>query len=88
MQKRSIALNGLAILAGVVAVMFIAASPYEEVDIPREQWSFQGFFGKFDQAQLKRGFQVYKDVCSACHSMNLMSYRNLSQPGGPGWKAS
>jgi ubiquinol-cytochrome c reductase cytochrome c1 subunit len=85
MQKRSIALNGLAILAGVVAVLFISASPYEEVDVPREHWSFDGFFGKFDQAQLKRGFQVYKDVCSACHSMNLMSYRNLSQPGGPGF---
>jgi len=85
MKKRSILLNGLAVLAGLVAVLFISASPHEEIDIPREHWSFDGFFGKFDQAQLKRGFQVYKDVCSACHSMNLMSYRNLSQPGGPGF---
>ena len=46
-------------------------------------WSFDGVFGKFDQAQLQRGFKVYSEVCSSCHSMNLMSYRNLAQPGGP-----
>jgi cytochrome c1 len=87
MKKRSILLNGLAVVAGLAAVLFIAASPYEEIEIPREHWTFQGFFGKFDQVKLKRGFQVYKDVCSACHSMNLLSYRNLGEPGGPGFSA-
>jgi ubiquinol-cytochrome c reductase cytochrome c1 subunit len=88
MKKRSILLNGMALVTAAVAVLFIAASPREhlpgdpkEIEIPREEWSFNGFFGKFDQAQLKRGFQVYKDVCSACHSMNLVSYRNLGQIG-------
>ncbi len=42
-----------------------------------------GPFGKFDQAQLQRGFKVYAEVCSSCHSMNLLSYRNLAQKGGP-----
>ena len=46
-------------------------------------WSFKGFFGKFDRAQLQRGYQVYTEVCSACHSVKYLSYRNLSQPGGP-----
>ena len=46
-------------------------------------WSFKGFFGKFDRAQLQRGYQVYTEVCSACHSIKYLSYRNLSQPGGP-----
>jgi len=46
-------------------------------------WSFKGFFGKFDKASLQRGYQVYTEVCSACHSVNYLSYRNLSQPGGP-----
>jgi ubiquinol-cytochrome c reductase cytochrome c1 subunit len=46
-------------------------------------WSFEGPFGRFDPEQLQRGYKVYHDVCSACHSMNLMSYRNLGQPGGP-----
>ena len=81
MKKRSILLNGLAILSGIVAVLFIAASPHEEIQIPRESWSFQGFFGKIDHAQVKRGFQVYKDVCSACHSAKLLSYRNLTGIG-------
>ena len=46
-------------------------------------WSFKGFFGKFDRAQLQRGYQVYNEVCAACHSVKYLSYRNLSQPGGP-----
>ena len=46
-------------------------------------WSFKGFFGKFDRAQLQRGYQVYTEVCAACHSMKYLSYRNLSQSGGP-----
>ena len=46
-------------------------------------WSFKGFFGKFDRAQLQRGYQVYTEVCSACHSVKYLSYRNLSQQGGP-----
>ena len=46
-------------------------------------WNFKGFFGKFDRAQLQRGYQVYTEVCAACHSMKYLSYRNLSQPGGP-----
>ena len=46
-------------------------------------WSFNGFFGKFDRAQLQRGFQVYKEVCASCHSMKYLSYRNLGEKGGP-----
>jgi ubiquinol-cytochrome c reductase cytochrome c1 subunit len=50
-------------------------------------WSFEGPFGRFDQEQLQRGYKVYHDVCSSCHSMKLMSYRNLGQPGGPFYDA-
>ena len=39
--------------------------------------------GKFDRASLQRGYQVYTEVCASCHSMNLLSYRNLSEVGGP-----
>ncbi len=48
---------------------------------PRQAWSFSGPTGTFDRAQLQRGFQVYKEVCSACHSLNLLSYRNLEDLG-------
>lgn len=46
-------------------------------------WSWDGVFGQFDRAQLQRGYQVYKEVCSACHSMKLVAFRNLGDPGGP-----
>ena len=46
-------------------------------------WSFKGYFGKFDRASLQRGYQVYTEVCSSCHSMSYLSYRNLAEKGGP-----
>ena len=46
-------------------------------------FSFEGPFGRFDQAQLQRGYKVYREVCAACHSMNLVAFRNLGDPGGP-----
>jgi ubiquinol-cytochrome c reductase cytochrome c1 subunit len=46
-------------------------------------FTFEGPFGVFDRAQLQRGYKVYKEVCSSCHSMHYVSFRNLSQPGGP-----
>ncbi len=68
---------GLALTAGAA----LAATTEKE---PKEvHWSFEGPFGKFDQAQLQRGYKVYHDVCSACHSMNLLHYYDLGGPGGP-----
>src|SRR5262245_9713417 len=46
-------------------------------------WSWDGPLGTFDRQQLQRGYQVYKEVCAACHAMHLISFRNLSQKGGP-----
>ena len=46
-------------------------------------FSFEGPFGTFDQAQLQRGYNVYREVCASCHSMELMHFRTLAEPGGP-----
>ncbi len=46
-------------------------------------WTFKGLFGKYDRGALQRGYQVYTEVCAACHSMQYLSYRNLAEPGGP-----
>ena len=46
-------------------------------------WGFNGIFGTFDRASLQRGYQVYSEVCAGCHSMQHLSYRNLSEKGGP-----
>ena len=60
-----------------------AAASHEAPIPPRQDWSFAGFFGKYDQAQLQRGFQVFREVCSNCHSADHLAFRNLAEPGGP-----
>ncbi len=55
---------------------------------PKQSWSFAGPFGRYDQAQIQRGFKVYKEVCSVCHSLDLLSFRNLADPYGPGFSAA
>ena len=55
----------------------------EKVEYLKTDWSFKGLFGKFDRAALQRGYQVYTEVCSSCHSMKYLSYRNLAEKGGP-----
>jgi len=44
-------------------------------------WSFAGPFGKYDKGQLQRGLKIYKEVCSACHSMKMVPFRNLEELG-------
>ena len=49
---------------------------------PKKQaWTTNGLFGSFDRKQLKRGWQVYDEVCSSCHSIRLIYYRNLAEIG-------
>ncbi len=69
-----------AILASV-AMAGSALAAGETPKPPSQHWSFSGMFGTYDRAALQRGFQVYKEVCSACHSARLLSYRNLAALG-------
>ncbi len=82
MLRKAVALAaGLIALASAGSALAITTA-VEPKDV---HWSFEGPFGTFDQAQLQRGYKVYHEVCSACHSMNLLAYRNLAQPYGPFW---
>jgi len=72
-------------LAALLPAAMPAMAQIEQVPPPRQQWSFAGPFGKYDEAQLQRGFKIYREVCSACHSMNLLSIGSLADPGGPGF---
>ncbi len=58
-----------------------ASGGHNTPELPKVDWSFNGPFGEYDKASLQRGFQVYRQVCSACHSMNLVHYRNLTALG-------
>jgi ubiquinol-cytochrome c reductase cytochrome c1 subunit len=73
------------LLWGLVA--YVGSPPEQTVEArlheePRNiSYSFDGPFGRFDEQQLQRGFQVFKEVCSACHSLNLVAFRDLRQIG-------
>ncbi len=73
-------------LAFLIFFYLISVKPLqsaEMVDPIKVDWSFKGLTGTFDRASLQRGFQVYKEVCASCHSMQYLSYRNLGESGGP-----
>jgi ubiquinol-cytochrome c reductase cytochrome b/c1 subunit len=80
--------TALALAASLGAAVLGAGAAFAaegQVIPPAQKWSFSGPFGKFDQGQLQRGFKVYKEVCASCHSMSLVSFRNLAEAGGPGF---
>ena len=78
MRRPLLALLTAALIGSAAGGTALAA---EAPTPPELHWSFQGIFGTYDRAALARGFQVYKEICSACHSMNLMHYRNLQDIG-------
>jgi ubiquinol-cytochrome c reductase cytochrome b/c1 subunit len=88
--KKAVAAVAVAAIAGVL--LLGSAQPSSAADDhlqpPRQKWSFAGPFGKFDRGQLQRGFQVYKEVCATCHGINYLAFRNLAEPGGPGYNAA
>ena len=55
---------------------------------PRQSWSFAGPFGTFDRGQVQRGLRVYREVCQSCHGLSYVSFRNLAEPGGPGFSVA
>ncbi len=75
-----VVLLGLSFAAPALAADDSAAQPSKHV-----QWSFDGPFGAYDRGSLQRGFQVYKEVCAACHGLNLVAFHDLAAPGGPGF---
>jgi ubiquinol-cytochrome c reductase cytochrome c1 subunit len=67
----------------LITTFFFGKAHSSNKDLLKIDWSFAGLTGKFERDSLQRGYQVYKEVCSSCHSMKYLSYRNLSQKGGP-----
>ncbi|HEX5775245.1 MAG TPA: cytochrome c1 [Caulobacteraceae bacterium] len=78
LRKVALIAAALALVAGGPALASGGAKQPKNI-----AYSFDGPFGTYDQAQLQRGFKVYREVCAACHSMNLVSFRNLGDKGGP-----
>jgi ubiquinol-cytochrome c reductase cytochrome c1 subunit len=76
-------------LKRIVIIFLISVFPFsvfseeKKIDFIEINWSFDGIFGTFDRSSLQRGYQVYQEVCAGCHSAQHLSYRNLSEKGGP-----
>ncbi|SMF46459.1 ubiquinol-cytochrome c reductase cytochrome c1 subunit [Tistlia consotensis] len=78
MRKTVLSLAVAAVLALGAADSARAAG---EIKLPPKDWSFDGVFGTFDPAALQRGLQVFKNVCSACHGLDFVAFRNLAALG-------
>ena len=76
-------LNRIILIIFISTVSFLVYAEETNTDYAKTNWSFKGIFGTFDRASLQRGYQVYQEVCSGCHSVQHLSYRNLSEKGGP-----
>jgi ubiquinol-cytochrome c reductase cytochrome c1 subunit len=81
MLRKTTVLAAFGLALAFVAPAFAETTQAELKDV---HWSFDNpVFGKFDQEQLQRGYKVYHDVCSTCHSMNLMTFGDMAGKGGP-----
>lgn len=73
-------------ILSLAAIGAVAIGPAQSAEYPVKKpkyvdWSFAGPFGHYDDLQLQRGLKVYKESCSACHSMKLVAFRNLEDLG-------
>jgi ubiquinol-cytochrome c reductase cytochrome c1 subunit len=78
-----IGVAGLAAMLSVPVALAADVAGGHGPTIERQKWSFGGVRGHFDRAQLQRGFKVYQEVCSNCHSLKRLAFRNLAEKGGP-----
>ncbi|MFQ5467488.1 MAG: cytochrome c1 [Kiloniellaceae bacterium] len=78
-MKRTIA--SILTVAALALGAHAAAAAEGEADLPEFEWSFAGIFGQFERPALQRGLQVYREVCSACHSLRLVAFRTLADLG-------
>ena len=83
--RPSIVVSAVATALAVFGISAASAQEQAAAAPPRMSWSFAGPFGTYNPAQLQRGFKVYREVCSTCHSLKLVAFRNLADPGGPGF---
>ena len=78
MRKLSIGVAAAVLLFGLQAGAALAA---EGKELPERDWSFSGIFGQFDRGAMQRGLQVYREVCSGCHGLRFIAFRNLAALG-------
>tara|TARA_Y100000590_G_scaffold438988_1_gene562446 strand:- start:29 stop:805 length:777 start_codon:yes stop_codon:yes gene_type:complete len=65
----------------IIFILSFEINAAEDLNIPNHKWSFEGLTGTYDKASLQRGYKVYREVCSGCHSMKLLYFRDLIDIG-------
>jgi ubiquinol-cytochrome c reductase cytochrome b/c1 subunit len=92
LAKSGKAVASVAVMLAVAGAIFAgsaqSARAEEQSVPPSEKWSFAGPFGKFDRGSLQRGLKVYKEVCSSCHGLSYIAFRNLADADGPGYSTA
>ena len=69
------------IIKFIIFLPTILSSASSKIELMEQKWPFNGIFGRFDESSLQRGFQVYREVCAACHGIRHISYRDLKGIG-------
>ena len=80
MKRITAALAALALAGGAAPAL---AAEGKQKEFKELAWTWEGVFGRYDQTQLQRGYQVYREVCASCHSMKLIAFRHLGERGAP-----
>jgi ubiquinol-cytochrome c reductase cytochrome b/c1 subunit len=88
MQPMVSTVIALVVAGGLLAGTTQNARAEEDTTPPSLKWSFAGPVGTYDRGALQRGLKVYKEVCANCHSLDYIAFRNLADPGGPGYSAA
>jgi len=92
LAKSGKAVASVAVMLAVAGAMFAGSAQTARADEqpvpPSEKWSFAGPFGKFDRGSLQRGLKIYKEVCSSCHGLSYIAFRNLADADGPGYSTA
>jgi ubiquinol-cytochrome c reductase cytochrome c1 subunit len=80
-MSRTALLGALLVGLGLVTASGPARAAEAAAPLIQRSWSFEGFFGTFDRSAAQRGFQVYREVCSSCHGLRFVAFRNLQALG-------
>jgi len=81
-------LAGTATLVAIASgIAYAAGGGNSDYKMEHKHWHFNGAFGTYDRAAMQRGYQVYREVCAACHQLEHLSFRHLGDKGGPFYDA-
>jgi ubiquinol-cytochrome c reductase cytochrome c1 subunit len=81
MRRILLAAAAVLLAAGTPAIAADDSAAHAEIKLPQQNWSYESPLGTFDRTALRRGMQVYMEVCSTCHTLNLLAYRHLTGAG-------